>query len=66
MQNADPEHVYGVYQAFLDTLGQDKAFVYAGAAGSSAIFAKTGTGWATLLQKLHVWRLNLMAFFNRD
>jgi predicted O-methyltransferase YrrM len=41
--NSDPEHVYGVYQAFLDTLGQDKTFVYAGAAGSSAIFAKTGT-----------------------
>jgi predicted O-methyltransferase YrrM len=38
--NADPEHVYGVYQAVIDVFGTDPRFIFAGAAGSSALFVK--------------------------
>jgi predicted O-methyltransferase YrrM len=38
--NQDPDHLYGVFQAVLDTIGQDVQFVYSGAAGSSALFHK--------------------------
>jgi hypothetical protein len=38
--NQDPDHPYGVFQAVLDTIGQDTQFVYGGATGSSALFHK--------------------------
>jgi len=36
--NADPQHVYGVYQAVIDVLGEDRDFLFAGGAGGSAAF----------------------------
>jgi predicted O-methyltransferase YrrM len=38
--NRDPGHVYGVYQAVIDVLGEDPDFMFAGAAGGAALFRK--------------------------
>jgi SAM-dependent methyltransferase len=38
--NRDPEHVYGVYQAVIDKLGEDPDFMFDGAAGGAALFRK--------------------------
>ena len=38
--NKDPDHVYGVYQAAIDVLGDREDFQFAGSAGSAAVFKR--------------------------
>jgi predicted O-methyltransferase YrrM len=40
--NRDPHHVYGVYQAVVDAIGEERRLVFAGAAGAAALFRKLG------------------------
>ena len=54
--NRDPHHVYGVYQAVVDALGEERRIVFAGAAGAAALFRKLGKPPQRRLSSWLPWR----------